>query len=214
MTANTARPSQKEFDPSNPLSSFVDVLRREVLHPVLFFAGIPRREGLRNPFLFALICIVIGAVLNAVVGLVGVQSSLQSSEGLLGPLGLSSRSFAGFVAYIVVLVVIGIIALPVVAGIYQLLVRIAVGRENAGFSATFRVLSYAAVVNLVSWIPIIGLLLSLYSLYLQVVGLREVHETTTGRAILVFVLFLVAVIAVSVLIGIVVAAIFITLYAM
>jgi hypothetical protein len=179
---------------------------------VVFFAGIPRREGLRNPFLFALICIVIGAVLNAVVGLIGVQSSLQSSEGLLGPLGLSSRSFAGFVASIIILVVIGIIALPIVAGIYQLVVRIAVGRENSGYRATFRVVSYAAVVNLVSWIPIIGLLLSLYSLYLQVLGFREVHETSTGRAILVFVLFLVAAIVVAMLIGIVVAVIFLALY--
>jgi hypothetical protein len=214
MTANSARPSHREFDPSDPLSSFVDVLRCVVLHPVVFFAGIPRREGLRNPFLFALICIVIGAVLNAVVGLIGVQSSVQSSEGLLGPLGLRSQSFAGFVASIVILVVIGIIALPVVAGIYQLLVRIVVGSENSGYRATFRVVSYAAVVNLVSWIPIIGLLLSLYSLYLQVVGFREVHETTTGRAILVFVLFLVAAIVVGVLIGMVVAAIFLAQYAL
>jgi hypothetical protein len=214
MTANTARPSHREFDPSEPLSSFVDVLRRVVLHPVVFFAGIPRREGLRNPFLFALICIVIGAVLNAVVGLIGVQSSVQSSEGLLGPLGLRSQSFAGFVASIVILVVIGIIALPVVAGIYQLLVRIVVGSENSGYRATFRVVAYAAVVNLVSWIPIIGLLLSLYSLYLQVVGFREVHETTTGRAILVFVLFFVAAIVVGVLIGMVVAAIFLAQYAL
>jgi hypothetical protein len=92
VTANTARPSQREFDLSDPLSSFVDVLRRLVLHPGLFFAGIPRREGLRNPFLFALICIVVGAVLNGVVELTGVQSSAQSSEGLLGPLGLKARA--------------------------------------------------------------------------------------------------------------------------
>ena len=214
MTANTARPSQREFDPSDPLSSFVDVLRRLVLHPVLFFASIPRRDGLRNPFLFALICIVVGAVLNGVVELTGVQSSAQSSEGLLGPLGLRSQSFVGVVAAIVFRVIIGVIVLPVVAGIYQLLVRIAVGSENAGFEATFRVVAYTSVLNLVGWIPIIGLLLSLYSLYLQVVGLREVHETTTGRAILVLVLLVVGAILLSVLIGIVVAAILITLYAL
>ena len=54
MTANSATPSQREFDPSNPLSSFVDVIRRIVLHPVVFFAGIPRRGGLSSPFIFAL----------------------------------------------------------------------------------------------------------------------------------------------------------------
>ena len=202
MTANIVGPSQRDFDPSNPLSSFVDVLRRIVLHPVVFFAEIPRREGLRNPFLFALICIVIGAVLNAVVGLSGLQSPLQSSEG--------SQSSAGLVAYIASLAIIGIIALPVVAGLYQLLVGTVVGHENAGFEGTFRVVAYASVVNLVIWIPMLGLLLGLYSLYLQVVGLREIHQTTTGRAILVLLLFLVATIMIGVWIGLMLAYILIS----
>ena len=214
MTANSMRPSQREFDPSDPLSSFVDVLRRVVLHPVVFFAGIPRREGLRNPIIFVLICIVIGAVLNALVGLIGVQSRFQGSEGLLGPLGLSSQSFAGFVASIVILVLSGIIGVVIVAGLYQLAVRVAVGSENSGFRATFRVLAYAAVVNLVSWIPIVGLLVGLYGLYLQIVGLREVHETTTGRAILVLVVFLGIAILIGIVVGIMVAAILIALSAL
>lgn len=205
---NGIRPSQREFDPSDPLSSFLDVLRSVILHPVDFFSGIPRQEGLGNPLLFALICIVISAVLNAVVGLIGVQSA-QSSSGLIEPLGLRSQSFGGFVATVVLLVVIGIISLLIVAGLYQLAVRIVVGAENAGYSATFRVVAYAAVVNLVSWIPILGLLLSLYGLYLQVVGLREVHQTTTGRAIGVLLLFLGIAILIGILVGIVVAAILI-----
>ena len=185
------------------MSSFVDVLRRVVLHPADFFAGLPRREGLRNPFLFALICIAIGAVLTAGVDLIGVQSGFQSYEGLLGPLGLRSQSIAGFVATIVMFAVIGILGLLVGAGIYQVLVRVVVGRGNAGFRATFRVLAYTAVLNLVAWIPILGLLLILYSLFLHVVGLREVHETTTGRAILVILLLFGLAILVGVLVAIV-----------
>jgi hypothetical protein len=203
MTGNVARPAHREFDPSDPLSSFVDVLRRVVLHPADFFAGLPRREGLRNPFLFALICIAIGAVLTAGVDLIGVQSGFQSYEGLLGPLGLRSQSIAGFVATIVMFAVIGILSLLVGAGIYQVLVRVVVGRGNAGFRATFRVLAYTAVLNLVAWIPILGLLLILYSLFLHVVGLREVHETTTGRAILVILLLFGLAILVGVLVAIV-----------
>jgi hypothetical protein len=203
MTGNVATPAHREFDPSDPLSSFVDVLRRVVLHPADFFAGLPRREGLRNPFLFALICIAIGAVLTAGVDLIGVQSGFQSYEGLLGPLGLRSQSIAGFVATIVMFAVIGILGLLVGAGIYQVLVRVVVGRGNAGFRATFRVLAYTAVLNLVAWIPILGLLLILYSLFLHVVGLREVHETTTGRAILVILLLFGLAILVGVLVAIV-----------
>jgi hypothetical protein len=207
MTADFARPSPREFEPSNPLSSFVDVVRRVVLHPVDFFSGIPRQEGLRNSFLFAVICIVIGAVLNAAVGLIGAQPNVQSYQGLLQPLGVNVQVAAGFVASIVMYVVIGLIALFVGAGIYQLLVRLVVGRENAGFSGTFRVMAYAAVVSLVSWIPILGLLAGLYAFFLQVVGFREVHETSTGRAILVPLLLFGISIVIGALVAIVVVVI-------
>jgi hypothetical protein len=207
MTADFARPSPREFEPSNPLSSFVDVVRRVVLHPVDFFSGIPRQEGLRNSFLFALICIVIGAVLNAAVGLIGAQPNVQSYQGLLQPLGVNVQVAAGFVASIVMYVAIVLISLFVGAGIYQLLVRLVVGRENAGFRGTFRVMAYAAVVNLVSWIPILGLLAGLYAFFLQVVGFREVHETSTGRAILVPLLLFGISIVIGALVAIVVVAI-------
>src|SRR5215212_3903179 len=207
MTADFARPSPREFEPSNPLSSFVDVVRRVVLHPVDFFSGIPRQEGLRNSFLFALICIVIGAVLNAAVGLIGAQSNVQIYQELFQPLGVNVQVAAGFVASIVMYVVIGLISLFVGAGIYQLLVRLVVGRENAGFSGTFRVMAYTAVVNLVSWIPILGLLAGLYAFFLQVVGFREVHETSTGRAILVPLLLFGISIVIGALLAIVVVVI-------
>jgi hypothetical protein len=66
-----------------------------------------------------------------------------------------------------------------------LLVRLIVGTNNSGFGSTFRVASYTQVTGLVNWIPIVGPLLSLYGLYLAIVGIREAHGTTTGKAALV-----------------------------
>jgi hypothetical protein len=48
-----------------------------------------------------------------------------------------------------------------------------------------RVLAYSAVTSLVSWVPFIGGILSLYGIYLEIVGIREVHNTTTGKAAVV-----------------------------
>jgi len=45
--------------------------------------------------------------------------------------------------------------------------------------------AYSAVTNLVSWIPLIGGTLSLYGIYLGIVGMREMHNTTAGKAALV-----------------------------
>jgi hypothetical protein len=57
---------------------------------------------------------------------------------------------------------------------------------------------------LVTWIPLIGGLLGLYGIYLAVVGIREMHGTTTGKAVVV-VLFPVILIVVLALLGLLVA---------
>jgi hypothetical protein len=86
---------------------------------------------------------------------------------------------------IIVAPIFGAIGLLIAAAIQQLLVRLIVGANNSGFAATFRVASYTQVTSLVTWIPILGPLLSLYGLYLAIVGIREAHGTTTGKAALV-----------------------------
>jgi hypothetical protein len=72
------------------------------------------------------------------------------------------------------------------AGILHLLVALIVKPANTGFEATFRVVSYSNVAQLVGWVPILGpLVAAVASIALSIIGVREVHETTTGRAALV-----------------------------
>ncbi|MDQ4105919.1 MAG: YIP1 family protein [Actinomycetota bacterium] len=75
------------------------------------------------------------------------------------------------------------LVLYVGAAVYQVLVRIFNGRENAGFDATLRVYAYTAAVDLLAWIPVVGYAASLYGFFLAFLGIREVHSTTTGRAL-------------------------------
>lgn len=60
-----------------------------------------------------------------------------------------------------------------------------VRQTNAGFYNTLRVIAYTSATTLLDWIPVVGLLASLDGLYLTFVGIREMHETTTGRALAV-----------------------------
>src|ERR687894_474452 len=173
-----------EFDISNPVNSFVDVVRRVVLQPVRFFAGVPRSGSLLNPLVFALVCVLISAILSAVLVLAGVQQNPGFNPN---PQNAIPSVFAPGSALlgIVFAPIGGAIGLFIVAAIQQLLVRLIVGESNSGFGATFRVASYTQVTSLVNWIPIIGPVEALYGLYLSVIGLREVHATTTGKAALV-----------------------------
>lgn len=88
-----------------------------------------------------------------------------------------------FATTVLVSPVLGAIGTFVTAGVVHLVVRLVVGAANSGFGATFRVLCYVQATTLGGWIPVVAFLLSLYSIYLNVVGIREMHETTTGRAV-------------------------------
>jgi hypothetical protein len=183
-----------DYDLSNPISSFVEVVDRVVRRPRQFFSSIPRRGNLLAPLVFAIICIEISTILG---GLLRLLWTTRETGGF---------TFGDFLGSVVVAPIGGAISLFVLAGIAYLLVILFVGSENSGFKSTFRVVSYVSVTSLVSWIPFIGGLLGVYGVYQAIVGIREMHSTTTGRAALVVLvpigLFLVAM-------GLVVVAFFI-----
>ena len=194
-----------DYDLSNPLESFADTVRRVVLQPVGFFAALPRSGSLLNPLIFALICTVISALLGGILRLAGVGEGFVAGYGLQVP---ENQDFGEFIGSVIFAPIGGAIGVFVVAGIAHLLVRLVVGATNSGFGATFRVASYTGVTSLVSWIPIIGGLLSLYGIYLSVVGIREMHGTTTGKALLVVLIPVIVVVVLALLGLLVVGAVF------
>jgi hypothetical protein len=194
-----------EYVLSDPVGSFLDVVRRVVVQPASFFAAMPRRGPLLNPLVFALICIVISTILSALVVLLGVQENPGFNPNPQTALP-SVYTPGSALASIVLAPILGAIGLLIAAAVQQLLVRLIVGANNSGFGATFRVASYTQVTGLVNWIPIIGPLLSLYGIYLAIVGIREAHSTTTGKAALV-ILIPFAVVLVIVLIALLAAGI-------
>lgn len=198
-----ARSPGGDYNLSDPLNSFVDVVRRVVTRPTEFFAGLPRRGGYLSPLVFALICALISAVLGGLLRFVWADASVGGFR-----FEAAQQSFLGFLASVLFVPIGSTIGLFLLAAIGHLLVVLFVGPQNSGFEATFRVVCYAAVTNLVNWIPFIGGLLALYGLYLGVVGIREMHGTTTGRAALV-VLLPVALIALLVLIVLIIAGAFV-----
>jgi hypothetical protein len=159
-----------EFNYQDPVQSFISTVQRVVVQPVDFFRGIQRRGDFLNPLLFAIICYEVFTILSGLLALAGIGGQ---------------RGFGGFIASLILAPIFAVIGLFIGAGILHLLVMLIVGSGNSGFEATFRVGAYAAVTSLASWIPWIGWIASLYGIYLAIVGVREVHATTTGKAALV-----------------------------
>lgn len=188
-----------EFNLSDPVNSFVRTVREILFNPVGFFRGLPHQSGFVNPLVFALICSVIAAVLGGILGvllaIVGLApQSVVSAIGslflsiILLPIGTAIGSFVG-------------------AGIYHLLVLLLV-KPNSGFEATYRVVAYSSVIQLVSWlsaIPLLGLLVALavsvFGIILGVLGVREMHATTTGKAALVVLIPVAVLLVLALLLG-------------
>jgi hypothetical protein len=163
-------PTGGEFNYTDPVQSLISTVQRVVLQPVDFFRSISRQGDFINPLIFAIICYEVFAMLSGLLAVAGIGGQ---------------RGFGQFITSLILAPIFAAIGLFIGAGILHLLVMLIVGSGNSGFEATFRVGAYAAVTSLVSWIPFIGWIASLYGIYLAIVGIREVHATTTGRAALV-----------------------------
>ena len=164
-----------EFRYTDPVQTFIGTVQGIIMQPVDFFRGILRQGDFVNPLIFALICYEVSAILGGILAL-----------------AFGARGFGGFISTIIIGPIIAAVVLFIWAGLIYLLVMLIVGSRNGGYEATFRVFAYAAVTQLVSWlsaIPILGILISIavavYGVFLSVVGIREVHTTTTGKAALV-----------------------------
>jgi hypothetical protein len=164
-----------EFRYTDPVQTFISTVQSIVLQPVDFFRGILRQGDFINPLIFAIICYEVSAILGGIIAL-----------------ALGTQGFGGFVGSIILTPIVVAIGLFIGAGIFHLLVMVVVGSRNAGFEGTFRVGAYVAVTQLVAWlsaVPILGVLIGIaafvYAIFLGIVGIREVHTTTTGKAALV-----------------------------
>jgi len=182
MTSRTA-PSGGDYTLSDPLNSLVEVVRRVVFQPSTFFAGLPRQGSLLSPLVFALVCTEISVLLVGLLTFLDVPGGVTWLFGARGNQGLLA-----FLGGLVIAPIAGAVGVFLTALVTHLLVILVVGSGHSGFGATFRIVAYSSVTSLAGWLPFIGWIFSLYRLYLATVGIREMHATTTGKALLVVVL--------------------------
>ncbi len=141
--ATRTTPGEGDYNLSNPINSFADVVRRVVLQPVSFFAVLPRDRNFVSPLVFALICIEISVILGWLLVLgIGVGESPGFNPNPQNA-GLPSVVAPGSpVASVILAPIGGAVGIILVALIQQILVRLIVGARNSGYGATFRVASY------------------------------------------------------------------------
>ena len=157
-------------------------MKQVLFSPAEFFKRMPVKGGLTDPLLYALI-----------VGMAGLMFSYTwqillegSMQGFLPPEMRAQRyqMFQGI--NIAVLAVFSpfllVFGLFIGAGILHLFLMMVKG-SRAGFEATFRVVSYCFSPNILLVIPFCGGIVAwIWTMVITIIGLRDAHETTGGKA--------------------------------
>lgn len=149
--------------------------------PENFFSTVTFRRGIKEPLAYGLLVGSIGSMFGFFWQFLMMSGSLVAlGEELMGHLSMSLI----FLAIIIISPIFVTIAMFLTSGVLHLLLRIVRAGKN-GFEATFRVVSYSQATQIWGVIPFIGGFIGfIWILIVQIVGLREIHETSYLRVIL------------------------------
>lgn len=165
-------------------NAFVDTWVESVFRPSRFFAAMPHR-GFRSALAYYLpIAVIASAIMlfwRGVAVALGYADLVETFDGQpFDP----ERALIDFLLSPLT----STLYLLVAAGTAHIGLKM-VGGARAPYAATVRLSAFATGPQLFVAVPLFGIPLSLiWALVLTVVGIREVHETSTGRAIAALVL--------------------------
>lgn len=182
-----------EFEPRRPLRSFVSTVRAVVLWPAAFFSSIASDDSdveqrLGPPVVFVMIATFIffvfgGAYDIAAMALRGELSAV-SAFGIQG-----SASLAVLAPVLAMVYPLGAVLGLFIGGFFlHIFVMLFAGKDRRSYYSTLKIFAYTSVTALLSWIPVVWFVASIYQAYLTAVGVRHMHCATSGRAAAVAVL--------------------------
>lgn len=145
-----------EFSTSHFVDSFIRVGKELIIKPRFFFRQLPRKGSLKNPFVFLVVCAFLSSLFMA---------NLKNGDYNLFCALLFANTLSAFVGSFVLH--------GIVSKIFG---------SKVPFDATFRIIAYASLMDMGSWVPILGPIAYFYSLYLIFLGLQEIHQLQPRQA--------------------------------
>jgi hypothetical protein len=151
--------------------------------PGRLFGGLTFTDGIKEPLAFGLLVGSIGSMFGLFWQFLVLSGGISSFDLPLFdqfPIGLV------FPALLVVIPIYVTVRMFLYSTLLHLLLLVVGGGKN-GYEATFRVVSYSQATHALGLIPILGGWIGeIWQLIIQIIGLREIHETSYLRVILAF----------------------------
>ncbi len=172
-------------------SGLFRTLSDALFRPTECFRAMPVTGGLTDPLLYALIVGMIGLMFSYLWQIL-TKGAMQSMMGMPPEAGHFLFQGIGMAALAFLSPLLLIAGLFVSAGVLHVCLMLVKG-SRSGFEGTFRVVSYGYSANVFWAIPFCGgLLAGVWAIVLYIIGLREAHQTTGGKA--AFAVFLPAIV--------------------
>ncbi len=183
---------------------FIEKVKGFLLEPSKTFDALkeePLKEAVKY---YAVIAVVYSALLALLLAFAG---SLVGTMMGFGNLGMMMGTGAGIGAAIIffVMIMISEIAGAFIGGaILHIFVYIVGGRR--GIAQTIKAIMYGSTPGLLfGWIPVINFIAIIWSLVAEIIGIRQLHELTTGKAILAVILPIIIAIILAIVLAAVIA---------
>jgi hypothetical protein len=187
---------------------FIELVKGFLLSPAETFRKV-RPADLGDTLKYYLVLVVIFTILSVIISLVAISTAWAVIAALFPALGLTAPAVAGLglILVAIVLIFVHLLMLFIGAGWVHLWVWLLGGRK--GYMMTLKALSYGDTPYfLIGWIPFIGIIIgAIWSFILWIIGVRELHEISTGKAAAAVILAAVVVLIIIILVA---AALFIT----
>lgn len=190
---------------ANPLDALTTTWREVVFHPTSFFRNMPREDDYGAVIAYYLIIGVVVAGIrlfwSSLFDFGGLPEAIFRAAGITQEVPKSN----GIVSFLFSPLVL-LMALYISAGLTHLGLWVLRGAKN-GFDTTTRVTAFSYSPMLFTAVPFIGGLAGIiWMIVLTTIGLREAHQTTTGKGIAAILLPYLIIIFLTVCLAILVVA--------
>jgi hypothetical protein len=148
--------TDNEFIPQEGPKGFANIWRRIILDPQAFFRAMPSSAGFENPLIFVAVCGLLYFIFRLIVN--GLPDAVNNL-------------FLICLAY-----VFG-------PGILMLVSQF-VFQGEGDYEGSLRICAYAGACLALAWVPALGILAYVYSVYLVFLGTEQVHKLDPTKAVL------------------------------
>ncbi|MCZ7356441.1 MAG: YIP1 family protein [Candidatus Methanoperedens sp.] len=184
---------------------FIEKVKGFLIEPAKTFDAV-KEDSLEETIKYYAIIAAINSALSAVL-LAFAGALLGSMMGFRGlgmiMMGVGAGAAILFFIESMILVIIGAF---IGGAILHIFVYLLGGRK--GIEQTIKAVMYGLTpLLLLGWIPIIGFIATIWSLVLEILGIRQLQELTTGKAALAVLIPVIIAVIIAIVIAIIFAAI-------